>query len=420
MLHILDFFSVLIYGVLIMVFFLDIKINRKNILILSCYLLLSAFLQFELYHLFGPKFIEKSYPLLIHLPLIFFFRYIFKKRLNLVLFVLFTSYLLTAPRRWIGEVVALLFNNDPTVLIIAKVIASVILLFVIYKYLCPYVNRILKYSSSRITLLTVVPASSYFITYATTVYTNALYNSNLLVVGLFSVGFNFVFYTFIIAYFIEMDKNFESQIEQTILELQIDTTLIQIEEYKESQKQGAIYRHDLRHHLQYLSTCISENHTDDALAYITKINRDVENTWVKQYCENTSINLILSAYATKAKNKNIDIEIDAVVPMEISMHFTDVCVILSNGIENAIHACNKIENESNKKIRVSCKYENIKLKIEICNNFDGDIRFEGDIPISIEQNHGLGVKSILASVKKYQGLYFFTEENSVFTMQVIL
>jgi hypothetical protein len=420
MLFVLDYFSVLIYGVLIMAFFLDIKLNKKNILILSYYVLVSAFLQFELYHAFGSKFIETSYPLVIHLPLIFIFCYIFKKRLNLVLFVLFTSYILTAPRRWFGEVVALLFNNNPTVLIIAKVIASVILLFVIYQYLCPYVNRILKYSSSRIILLTAVPASSYFITYATTVYTDVLYNSNILVVGLFSVGFNFIFYMFIIAYFIEMDKNSESQIEQTILEMQIDTTLIQIEEYKEAQKQGAIYRHDLRHHLQYISTCITENYIDEALAYITKINRDVADLLIKQYCENTSINLILSAYATKAKNKNINIEIDAVVPMEISMHVTDICVILSNGTENAINACNKIENESNRKIRVMCKYKNKKLKIEICNNFEGKIRYEGDIPISIEQNHGLGVKSIVASVKKYQGLYSFTEENGIFTMRVIL
>jgi two-component system sensor histidine kinase AgrC len=420
MLFALDYFSVLIYGVLIMFFFLDIKINRKNMLFLSCYVLLSGFLQFELYYVFGSKFIEKSYPLLIHLPVVIFFYYIFKKRLNLVLFALFTSYIFTAPRRWIGQVVSLLFNNDPTVLIIAKVIASVMLLFVIYKYLCPYVNRILKYSSSRITLLTVVPAISYCIAYATTVYTDALYHSNMLVVGLFSVGFNSVFYLFIIAYSIEMDKNFASQIEQTILEMQRDTTLIQIEEYKKSQQQGAIYRHDLRHHLQYLSTCIAENHTDEALAYITKVDTDVAAILVKQYCENTSVNLILSAYATKAKNNNIDIEVYAVVPMVISMHFTDICVILSNGIENAIHACNKIENESNRKIRVSCKFENKKLLLEICNNFDGEIQFEGDIPISTEQNHGLGVKSIIACVKKYQGLYSFTEENGIFTMRGIL
>lgn len=420
MLVMLDYLSVLIYGVLIMVFFLDVKMNKKNMLILVGYVLLSGLLQLELYFDYGSKSIEKLYPLLIHLPLVIFFCYVLKKRLNLVLFILFTSYIFTSPRRWIGEVVASFFNNDQYVLIITKIIASIMLLIVIYKYLCPYVNRILKYPSSRITLLTVVPALSYCITYATTVYTDALYNSNVLVVGLFSVGFNCVFCFFIIAYFIEIDKNFALRTEQTALKMQIDTTLIQIEDYKRFQKQGAIYRHDLRHHLHYLSTCISENHADEALTYITKINRDIEATLVRQYCENTSVNLIISAYATKAKNNNIGIEINAIVPMAIPMHSTDICVILANGIENAIHACNKLENEFSRKIIVSCKFKNKKLMIEICNNFEDEIRFEGDIPISTEQNHGLGVISIIATVKKYQGLYCFTHENDIFTMRVII
>lgn len=296
MLGMLDYLSVLIYGLLIMVFFLDIKMNKKNIFILSGYVLLTSFLQFELYNIYGAEFIEKSYPLMIHFPLVLIFCYIFNKRLNMILFVLFTAYLFTAPRRWIGEVAASFFYNNPHALIISKMLASVILLVIIYKYLRPYIIHISKYPNTRINLLTIVPALSYCTTYATTVYTDALYNSSMLVVGIFSMGFNFAFYLFIIAYFVEMDKNFASQAEQTIMQMQIDTTLIQIEDYKEAQKQGAIYRHDLRHHLNYLSACIAENQTDDALTYIAKINRDVEATQVRQYCENKSVNLILSAY----------------------------------------------------------------------------------------------------------------------------
>lgn len=420
MLIALDSLSVLIYGVLIMVFFLDIKLNKKNLLLIVGYVLLIGVLQFGFYYVYGLKFIEKIYPLLIHLPLVIFFCCLFKKRINLVLFVLFTAYILTAPRKWIGEVIASFYNNDLHVLIVTKMIVSVMLLVVIYKYLRPYVKRISKYSTIRITILTMVPAVSYCITYATTVYTDALYNSYMLVVGIFSVGFNCLFYFFIIAYFIEMDKSFASQTEQTILQMQIDTISIQIEDYKEAQKQGVIYRHDLHHHLQYLSACIAENHTEEALDYITKINRAVESTLVRQYCENTSVNLILSAYATKAENSNIDIEIDAVVPMESSMNFIDMCVILANGMENAINACNKLEIEGNRKISVRCKFQNRKLMIEIYNNFEGEIRFEGDIPISTEKNHGLGVKSIVATVKKYQGVYSFSEDEDIFTMRIIL
>jgi len=421
MLIALNYLAVLIYGILIMAFFLDIKLNRKNILFISAFVVLSGLLQFSLYFAFGWKFIEKSYPLVIHLPLLIFFCGVHKKRLAPVFFVLFTAYVLTTPRRWIGDVVASFFHHDPSVSIVTQIISSVVLLAVVYLCLRPFVNRILEYSGAQISLLTVMPALFYCLTYATTVYTDALYRSNILVVGLLGVGLNFCFYSFLLAYFNEMTKSFAARTEQTILQMQIDATAMQIEDYKEFQMQAAIYRHDLRHHLHYLSTCIAEKHTDEAQAYIARISSDVEAALVVvQYCENTSVNLLLSAYVAQAKNNNAAIEIYAVVPLEISMHSTDICVILGNSLENAIRACRKIDNVRDRKISVSCRYDNKKLMIEVCNTFTGEIRFEGDIPFSAEENHGLGVKSIKAAVQKYQGLYSFTAENGIFTMRVIM
>lgn len=419
MLVIVDYISVLIYGLLIMVFFIDINLKRKNLLLLSLYVLFCALLQIQIYSVYDAKFIEKIYPLIIHLPLVVFFSLVLKKRLNLVLFALFTSYIFTAPRRWFGELFALFFNNNQYVLVASKIIVSIVLLIIIYKYLRPYVNRILRYSNNRINLLTIIPAISYIITYATTVYTDALYQSNMLVVGLFSVGFNSVFYLFIIAYFIEMDKSFDLQIEQAILKMQVDTTAIQIENYKKSQTQSAIYSHDLRHHLQFLSTSIAQNKIDEALNYISEIDESTKFDKVKQICENTSVNLILLAYEAKAKKFNIDICIRACVPTNIPMNSTDVCVILGNGIENATNAC-KILEQNRRKISVKCKFVNKKLMIEICNSFEDEIIFEDDIPVSYKLDHGLGVKSIVATVKKYQGVYSFTKDDENFTMRVIL
>ncbi|WP_461205862.1 sensor histidine kinase [Clostridium sp. DL1XJH146] len=416
----LNYFSVLIFGILIMSFFLDIKMNKKNVLILSGYITLVALVQIALYYACGWEFIEKSYPFIVHLPLVVFFCIYFKRRLDSVLFVLFTAYAFTAPRKWIGDLVASFLNNDPYVSILTKIIVSVVLLVVIYMFLCPYVTKIVKYSGSRIMILTVIPAMSYFITYASTVYTDVLYSSNVFVIGLLGLGLNFCVYTFLIVYFNELAKSFESQIEQTVLKMQMEATIIEIEDYKECQKQTAIFRHDLHHHMNYLNTCILENNTDEAISYIAKINRDVEAAQIIQYCENVTINLILSAYVGQGKNKNINIEINTIVPKVIPMNSTDICVILANGIENAINACSNVENENDRNIRVDCRFKNKKLVLEICNTFSGEIEFEEDIPITREQNHGFGVKSIIAMVKEYQGFYSFSQESGIFTMRVIL
>ena len=71
----------------------------------------------------------------------------------------------------------------------------------------------------------------------------------------------------------------------------------EIEQIAEVQKQAAIHRHDLRHHLNFLQTCLAENKPTEALRYIREIDSSLRFTGMKRYCVNDSINLILSSYA---------------------------------------------------------------------------------------------------------------------------
>jgi sensor histidine kinase regulating citrate/malate metabolism len=240
------------------------------------------------------------------------------------------------------------------------------------------------------------------------------------VIGLLGFGLNFGLYAFIIAYFDELIKHFTSKTEQTVLQMQIDTMISQIEEYKNVKKQAAIFRHDFRHHIQYLNACIVDNQREEALSYIAKISNDVEVTYVVQYCENISINLILSAYVAKAKKNGISIDVQTIIPTNVKMDSVDICVILANGIENAMNACRKMDEKENLMIKINCSYQQDKFKIQIQNSFSGSITFKEDIPISCEENHGLGITSMIAISKKYHGIYSFTAEQGIFQMRMIL
>ncbi len=420
MLIIIDYISVLIFGILIMSFFLDIKMNRRNMRYILLFILLSISVQVVVALIFNWKFIEKAYPFFVHIPLLLFFWIYFKKNIYSVLFVLLMAYAFTSPRKWLGEVIVSFFDTSSMVIVISKIIVSIILLVVIHKYLKSYVSQMLEYSGNKIVFLTIVPALSYIITYASTVYSDILYHSNIFVIGLLGLGLNFSLYAFIIAYFDELIKRFTSQTEQTVLQMQIDTMISQIEEYKNVKKQAAIFRHDFRHHIQYLNTCIVDNQREEALSYIAKISNDVETTYVIQYCENISVNLILSAYVAKAKKKGIPIDVQTVIPTNMKMDPVDICVVLANGIENAMNACSKMDDKKNLMIKVNCSYQQDRFKVEIQNPFLGSITFKEDVPISYEENHGLGITSMIAVSKKYQGIYSFTAEQGVFQMRMIL
>ena len=59
------------------------------------------------------------------------------------------------------------------------------------------------------------------------------------------------------------------------------------------------YRHDLRHHMQFLAGCIENGRTEQALGYIRSVCSEIEAGKVTAYCENEAANLIFSAFADR-------------------------------------------------------------------------------------------------------------------------
>jgi len=61
-----------------------------------------------------------------------------------------------------------------------------------------------------------------------------------------------------------------------------------------------------------------------------------------RFCENETVNLILSSYAGKAKQSDITFSIDARLPDTLLLSDTELCSILSNALDNALRACKQI------------------------------------------------------------------------------
>jgi two-component system sensor histidine kinase AgrC len=130
--------------------------------------------------------------------------------------------------------------------------------------------------------------------------------------------------------------------------------------------------------------------------------------------------MLLSSYVTKAKSVETDLTVDAVIPTSIHVATTDLCIVLAIGLENAIIACKKTIDREKKKIVLSCHIKNDKVCIQIINPYSGSIEFREDIPISNNDEYGMGNISIVNITKKYQGLYSFVASDSLFTLSVIM
>ena len=411
-----NFGFVLLFGISLSISFADISLEKN----FNQYLLISAafgILQIIVYFCFGITFLFKSYPILIHLPLFLLLKFYYNKNVYVAGISVLSAYLFCTPRKWVGTFISSFWDYNIQISYIIQILITIPLMLVIIKYISPYVAR-LKYEDDKILKLFIaVPLIYYVIEYCITVYTNLLYEGGAVIVEFMDAAVVIIYFIFSIIYLKTLYEKKEIEIEQALLVMMANQSKVEMEALRQSQKQAAIYRHDLRHHLNYLSTCISENNSKDALAYIAESFREIDCTNVIKYSDNESINLIISAYVAKSQEKNIYNEIKITATDFDRFAMLDLCSLLSNAFENAIHACEKISNKDNRYIKLRMYTKNNKLCVEIRNSYWVEPIFEQGLPISKEQGHGIGTKSITHVVEKYAGLYQFSVINGEFIFQ---
>ena len=170
--------------------------------------------------------------------------------------------------------------------------------------------------------------------------------------------------------------------------------------------------------MQYLSSCIENGQLERAQAYIQGICSEIESNKVTVFCDNEAANLILSAFAERAKECGVPMRIRAQIPKKLHVSESDLCVLLSNALENALHACQKLKEAG--AIEVAAFVKNEKLFLEIKNSCNPGVVFVHGIPTTSQAGHGIGVRSIWALVERYGGIYIFTEVAGQFVLRVCL
>ena len=108
----------------------------------------------------------------------------------------------------------------------------------------------------------------------------------------------------------------------------------------------------------------------------------------------------------------------AVDGVSLNVSQGDFIAILGNAMENAIHGCEESGREE-KRISVYLKQKQDKLAIRISNTCPEKISFQNGLPVR-KDGGGIGISSILRSVKKYKGEADFTVESGEFVARILL
>ncbi|MDU2592187.1 MAG: GHKL domain-containing protein [Paeniclostridium sordellii] len=195
---------------------------------------------------------------------------------------------------------------------------------------------------------------------------------------------------------------------------------------KEKDKVRALY-HDMKNHMICIRNLCEDKNIDGLLQYIDSMEVNIVNYNKSNQDFNTG-NMIVDSILRVKKSICIEKNIDFFEDMDFSksdfIDMIDICTIFSNLIDNAIEACDKINNPNiPKKIILKSKYIDGFCVVLIENTKVNEVKQRKTLLLTSKKTsymHGIGLNNVKKTVKKYLGQINFSYSKNDFTVKIMI
>ena len=175
------------------------------------------------------------------------------------------------------------------------------------------------------------------------------------------------------------------------------------------------FRHDYRNHMIVVNAYLESGKTAEAREYLNTINGGINGVLNKIKTGNFVSDAILNSKAVSAAKFDTQISFSGRVPSE-GISSEDLCTILSNLIDNAIEACEKVVGR--KKIEIESGEANGFLILSVSNPTVNGANPKFRTTKKDKLNHGIGLKNVERAIKKYYGTLDLGKNGELFTANV--
>ena len=181
-------------------------------------------------------------------------------------------------------------------------------------------------------------------------------------------------------------------------------------------KENARLFHDFKAHFRTLRNYLQNQEIEKGIKYIDSTIGPIKKVDKLVWTGNELIDLILNCKMLEATENGIRIEIEADKLGNLAIPDSDLCVILSNLIENAIENCG-----GKHIIEITVKQRNHLLILVIKNSIKDSMN-KANMKTWKENKtlHGIGLDSVKLSVEKNQGSFEYNNDGVVFESLVML
>ena len=208
----------------------------------------------------------------------------------------------------------------------------------------------------------------------------------------------------------KLQQSFRLSTEISLLEQQEHSLNQYVEEAKTRYDETKSFRHDIRNHIAVVKKLLQNGKLEEAVTYMEDLDDMAEKMSFPCSTNNPVVDILVGNKLGIAKGMGIDVDCSLLLPYPCGLRDIDICIVLSNALDNAIQAVKSLDAGTEKYIRVSGRIQGDFLMMEIENSFHGKRAFK----------KGTGLLNINAVAEKYGGAMSIETQENVFVLHVLL
>lgn len=232
----------------------------------------------------------------------------------------------------------------------------------------------------------------------------------------------FISYVFLMNYYIFiMCKNKSMEDENQQYKNMIKIQKKEIEERILSDERVRRVRHDMRAHLVAIEKLASEGMNKELKEYVARLKSESSIFKMESFTGNVAVDAVVRDCIEKANKKGIEIVWHGKLT-ELSIDTYDLCVIISNLLNNAEEACVRLE-ENERKVSAELYNMGKRFLFRVNNPVEWDLVIENGKLMTTKadkKNHGIGIQNVNQIVESYNGSVEYLCENGVFSVEVFI
>ncbi len=407
----------LFFGIILSLSFCGLHLTKKNLTLSLITFAFCGVLQVTVFHFFGEANTWKFYPLIAHLPLGILLCTVFKKRVVTVIASISLSYLCCQPSKWVG-LFAETFTSNNTIILSIRALVTLIVAILFIRFFTQYISEIFNKDTRSVLIFSSIPLTYYLFDYAVGVYTNLWMTHYRIAAEFLAFFLCMIFVAFCVIYYKEYEKKMDAERKEQIIRITVEQQAKEMEAIKKSNLETRLLRHDMRLLLASLAMSIEQGDRENSLKMISGLAQQVESTSLHRYCENDTLNYILTSFENRCQESGVNFE-TAVEIEKLSVDEILFSSIISNTLDNALNAQLDLP-EDKRRIKLMLKDSDGKLLLSVKNPYKDKPVFVDDLPISGRAGHGYGTQSIRYMTERLSGKCQFILQNDMFVVRVVI